>query len=74
MSVEEHDRAVLTRDLPQDGFVAGDVGTVVHVYRSGAAYEVEFFSLDGETLDVVTVPAEALRPAGAHEVLHSRTP
>jgi len=26
---------------------AGDVGTVVHVYRDGLAYEVEFTTLDG---------------------------
>lgn len=78
MRIEEHDRAVLTRDLPEEGFAAGDVGTVVSVHEGGegkdpAGYTLEFFSVDGETLDVVTVPAEALRPASGHEVLHSRT-
>ncbi len=70
--IEEHKVAVLTKDLPEEGFVAGDAGTVVHVYDGGVAYEVEFFSLDGETLSVVTVPSEALRPVGKGEVAHSR--
>ncbi len=42
--IEEHDRVVLTERLPGQDLQAGDVGTVVHVYAEGAAYEVEFFS------------------------------
>ena len=42
--------------------VAGDVGTVVHVYPDGAAYEVEFFTPDGDTVAVVTVEASGVRP------------
>lgn len=70
--MREHERAVLTRDLPEHGLKAGDVGTVVHVYRDGAAYEIEFFALDGRTLDVVTVAAEQVRPVGRRDMLHVR--
>ncbi len=77
MRIEEHEGAVLTKDLPEEGFVAGDVGTVVSVHEdeeggAPSGYTLEFFSLDGETLGVVTVPAEALRPVGKGEVVHSR--
>lgn len=70
--IREHERAVLTRDLPERGLKAGDVGTVVHVYRDGAAYEIELFALDGRTLDVVTVEAEHVRPVGYRDMLHVR--
>jgi hypothetical protein len=70
--ISEHERAVLTVDLPDTGFKMGDVGTVVHVYADGAAYELEFFALDGRTLDVVTVEAEQVRPVRRSDVLHVR--
>ena len=50
----ERDRAVLTAPLPADGLEVGDVGTVVHVYPDGCAFEVEFTTLDGRTVAVVT--------------------
>ena len=68
----EHNRAVLTADLPSEGLAAGDVGTVVHVYRDGEAFEVEFVSLDGETAAVVTVKAAQVRPVRRHEIAHAR--
>lgn len=70
--IKEHDRAVLTADLPDDGFQAGDVGVVVHIYDDHQAYEVEFFALDGRTIDVVTVEAAQVRPVSSRDVLHAR--
>ena len=35
-NIREHERAVLTRDLPEKGFEAGDVGTVVSVHEGEA--------------------------------------
>ena len=61
--IKEHKCAVLIVDLPLIGLKAGDMGTVVHVYPNDAAYEIEFFTLDGHTIDVVTVEAEQVRPA-----------
>lgn len=40
--IKEHDGIVLTRNLPSDGLVAGDAGTVVHIHTDAVAYEVEF--------------------------------
>jgi hypothetical protein len=50
--LKEHDRVVLTCDLPGEGLEAGDVGTVVHVHRQGEAFEVEFMTLEGDTVVV----------------------
>ena len=56
---------ILTRDLSEHGLRAGDVGTVVerHVVPgvSEEGYSVEFFDMTGNTVAVVTLPANALR-------------
>lgn len=70
--IKEHERAVLIVDLPENHLRAGDVGTIVHIYSDGAAYEIEFFTLDGRTLDVVTVEAADVRPVSSRDVLHIR--
>lgn len=40
MTIKERDCLVMTADLPSDGLKAGDVGTVVHIHKAGAAYEL----------------------------------
>ena len=70
--IKEHDRVVLTVAVPAEGLEAGDVGTVVHVYRDGLAYEVEFTTLEGDTAAVVTVEARQVRPVHKREITHSR--
>jgi hypothetical protein len=70
--MKEHERVVLTHDLPEAGLVDGDLGTIVAVYQDGAAYEVEFMTLDGETIAVSTLPAGAVRRIRPTEVAHAR--
>ena len=70
--IREHERAVLTVSVPAEKLEAGDVGTVVHVYRDGQAYEVEFLTLDGRTAAVVTLEAAQVRPVGQREITHAR--
>ncbi|MBC8095971.1 MAG: DUF4926 domain-containing protein [Akkermansiaceae bacterium] len=70
--IEELDDVILTCDLPQYGLSAGDIGTAVLVHRQGAGYEVEFTSLDGETIAVVTLMADQVRPAKVGEIAHAR--
>ncbi len=70
--ISEHDRVVLRNDVPGERLEAGDVGTVVHVYPDAAAYEVEFVSLDGRTIAVVTLDAQMVRPVSAREITHAR--
>jgi hypothetical protein len=71
--MKEHERVVLKTAVPAEGLEAGDVGTVVHVYRDGLAYEVELTTLDGKTAAVVTVEAAQIRPVGEREITHART-
>lgn len=70
--INELDSVVLTRDLPEHGLKAGDLGTVVLVHGAGAGYEVEFVTLVGETIAVATVNAESVRSVGEGEIAHVR--
>jgi hypothetical protein len=70
--IQEHDCIVLTTDVPAEKLRAGDVGTVVHLYNDGRAYEVEFVTLDGKTAAVVTLEAEQVRPVKRREMPHAR--
>lgn len=70
--MNEHERIVLTCDLAEHGLLAGDVGTVVHIHEEAAAYEVEFMTLTGQTLAVVTLRAAQIRPIAQREIPHAR--
>ena len=70
--IKEHDRVVLAVDLPVEGLVAGDVGTIVHVYQDKQAFEVEFTTLEGKTAAVVTLEVLQVRPVGKREITHAR--
>lgn len=70
--MQEMDLVVLTRDLPEKHLRTGDIGTVVLVHKAGAGYEVEFATLGGHTLAVLTVHAGDVRPVGDHEIAHAR--
>jgi hypothetical protein len=54
------------------GLSAGDIGTVVLVHRGAAGYEVEFTSLDGDTIAVVTLMADQVRSTQSGEIAHVR--
>ncbi len=70
--INEHDRVVLTESVPGSGLEAGDVGTVVHVYRDGEAFEVEFVTLDGHTAAVLTLETAQVRPVNRRDITHTR--
>ena len=71
-TIKEHDRVVLKSDVPAERLKAGDVGTVVHIYRDGLAYEVEFTALNGDTVAVATVETAQVRPVREREITHAR--
>ncbi len=72
----EHAVVVLTRNLPDEGLRAGDVAVVLlaHPGRDGVppGYTVEVTTVTGETVAVVDVAADAVRPAAEHDVRHAR--
>jgi hypothetical protein len=69
--INELDTVALTRDVPEHDLVTGDIGTVVHVYPSQEAVEVEFVRADGITLAVLTLPKGDVRALTA-DMLHAR--
>lgn len=69
--IEELASVVLTTNLPERGLQAGDIGTVVLVHQEGQGYTLEFMTLSGETVAVITVPAEQIRPIRANEIAHA---
>jgi hypothetical protein len=70
--IRELDRVVLTTDLPEYRLKEGDIGTVVLVHQGGKGYEVEFVTLDGETVAVVSLFDTQLRPIGHREIAQAR--
>ena len=70
--INELDRIVLHSDLPEHSLQKGDIGTVVLVHGAGKGYEVEFVSLDGETVAVVSLLEREVRPIGRREIAHAR--
>ena len=54
------------------GLARGDVGTVVLAHQNGEGFEVEFTTLDGETVAVVTLSASQVRVARSGEIAHVR--
>ena len=70
--IKEHDCIVLLQDLPEDGLKVGDIGTVVHIHKGGTGYEVEFMTLAGETVAVVTLLPSQLRPIARRDLAHVR--
>jgi hypothetical protein len=70
--IRELDTVVLTRDVPEHGLRRGDLGAVVHVYRGGNAFEIEFVTAEGRTVAVLTLEAADVRPMSNKEILHAR--
>ncbi len=70
--IRELDTVVLTRDLPEYGLSRGDIGVVVHCYKGGVAFEVEFVTGKGETVAVATLESKDVRAMHSNEILHAR--
>lgn len=71
--MQELDAVALTVDLPEHGLERGDLGAIVHVYPGEEAFEVEFVTLGGETVALVTLPPDQIRLTGSREIAHVRS-
>ena len=71
--IKELDSVVLTTDLPEHGLTSGDIGTVVLVHEGGGGFMVEFMTLAGTTVAVVTLLAQQVRPIAKDEIAHARS-
>ncbi len=70
--IAEHSLIVFDCDPPHEKLNRGDLGTIVHVYKEGQAYEVEFVDGGGATVALITVDAKDVRRIKSGEVLHAR--
>jgi hypothetical protein len=70
--IAEHSLVVLDAEPPDEKLSRGDVGTIVHAYKNGKGYEVEFVDGGGHTVALVTVGADDVRPIRPGELLHTR--
>ena len=70
--IAEHQRIVLTTDIEEDGLRYGDIGTVISVHNGGEAYTVEFMTLTGRTIGVVTLLASQVRPVASNDMQQAR--
>jgi hypothetical protein len=70
--IKELDSVVLTTDLPKEGLTAGDIGTVVLLHEGGKGCTVEFMTLTGTTIAVVTLLANQVRAIAKDEIAHAR--
>lgn len=72
MSHKTLDTVVLSRDLPEEGLRAGDLGAVVEVYEPDGI-EVEFVTASGRTGALVTLGADDVRPVAETDLVAVRT-
>ena len=70
--IRELECVVLKCDIPEYGLTSGDIGTVVLIHRSRAGAEVEFATLEGESIAVITLPFDKIRPINKREIAHAR--
>ena len=70
--IAEHSLVVLDCEPPHERPNRGDVGTIVHIYEGGRAYEGELEDGSGHTVALITVNADHGRPIAAGELLHAR--
>jgi hypothetical protein len=70
--IKELDTVILMEDLLAEGLRAGDVGCVVMIYENGEGFEVEFSTLAGDTVSVVTLSPKAIRAVEPTDMAHVR--
>ncbi len=70
--IRELESIVITRNIPEHGLRRGDIGAVVHCYKDGVAFEVEFVTAKGDTVAVITLESKDVRPMYPNEILHAR--
>jgi hypothetical protein len=69
--MKELETVILTEDLPEHGLRRGDLGTVVLVHGANG-YEVEFTTLDGETVAVTSLFPHQVLPVARREIAQAR--
>ncbi len=69
--IRELETVALTVDIPEHGLCVGDLGTVV-LLHGNRGFEVEFMTLDGQTVAVLSLATDQVRATDAREIAHAR--
>lgn len=76
MSIELYQEIALSRDIPEHSLKRGDIATLVdkvpHPTGGEEGYVLEVFNAIGESIAVIVVPASAVEPLRADEILSVR--
>jgi hypothetical protein len=70
--IQELDTVIIVKDYPDQGLLKGDMEAVVMVHDGGKSFEVEFVTQTVDTLGVLTLTADEVRPITARDVPHVR--
>lgn len=70
--IHELDTVVLSHDIKEHNLRKGDIGAVEHGYKNNAVFEVEFVTAGGNTIDLLTLMQDDIRPIHNAEILHVR--
>ncbi|NIJ53984.1 DUF4926 domain-containing protein [Dyadobacter arcticus] len=70
--IEEFDKVILKENIDAAGLKVGDIGTVVMKHLGESGYEVEFTTLDGETIAIETLSSIQIRSVKKGEIAHVR--
>jgi hypothetical protein len=77
MKVELYREVMVTRNMPEQQILAGDVATVVdyvsHPEGGEEGAVLEIFNAVGESIGVVVVPLSAIAPLHAGQILTVRS-
>lgn len=73
MNYQLLDTVIAAVNLPDQGVLAGDLGTIVEIYTAPRpAYEIEFVSPDGTTRALLTLSPDQVRRLVARDVITTR--
>jgi hypothetical protein len=70
--MQELERVALTEAMPEHNLEAGDIGMIVHIYSEHKGYEVEFVTLNGDLVALVSVYTEQIRQLENNEIASAR--
>lgn len=67
--IHELDTVVLSHDIKEHNLRRGDIGAVVHCYENNTVFEVEFVTAGGNTIALLTLTQDNIRPIRNAEIL-----
>ena len=70
--MKELERVALTEDLPEHGLKIGDIGMILDIYADHKGYQVEFVTLNGELIALVSVYPSQIRQLEQDEIASAR--